>query len=505
MSTVSRNIAYNLAGQSLLLILGFVATKFIFGRLGEDALGIIYFSVTVSSVLFALLEAGISSTTAREVAAHFHDDQGYVRDLIRTTSTVNWATYLLLALVLYFGAPFLVERWITLRTMDKLTAIRLVQILGIGGLAALPRSLYGGLLRGLQRMEFNNAIDVSITTLQQCGTILLLVVGQSIFHIAYWMVACNMMGVLAYIFVSGRLFSGFALIPGYSPGVVRRNIDYSAKVMNISILALVHTQTDKVILSKFLSVGTLGYYSFVYGLTARASSLSDAIAQAVFPSFAALFKAGEHARVMMQYRKLQDLVCLASVPVFSAIVFYAEPLLAFVFGEGIARTLVIPVFFLSVGFYMHGTLVVPYFASLAAGRPDITVRVNFLALFIIVPATIGLIYYFGLAGAGFSWILYHLFVYAFGVPRICVECLRIPVKEWYEHVARIAIAASVTYGLAWEVFHSFGTARISSATVAFLGGTVAFMLAAYWLMSDDLRAAMTRLLCAVRVRVDEPA
>ena len=70
MSRLSKNIVYNFFGQGLLLLLGFVAVKYVFKQLGEDALGIIYFTLTMNSVLCTVLELGISTTTVREVSAH---------------------------------------------------------------------------------------------------------------------------------------------------------------------------------------------------------------------------------------------------------------------------------------------------------------------------------------------------------------------------------------------------------------------------------------------------
>ena len=161
MSRVTKNIIYNLIGQGLLLVLGFVAIKYIFRQLGEDALGIIYFTVMTNTVLCAVLEMGICSTTVREVSGYFRSEPEYIHDLIRTASLFYWGAYVLVGLAIYFLAPLLVEKWINLKTMDAATAISVLRILGIASLVALPKSFYVSLFRGLQRMEFNNFIDVA--------------------------------------------------------------------------------------------------------------------------------------------------------------------------------------------------------------------------------------------------------------------------------------------------------------------------------------------------------
>ena len=160
MSRLSKNILYNLLGQGLLVILGFVAVKFIFKQLGQDALGIIYFTFTLNALLTAILSLGINETTVREVAAFHEEDPTYITKLLQTASFFYWGLYFLTAVGLYASAPWLVTKWINLDTLNAFAATRILRVLGIASLLALPRSFYMSTLRGIQRMEFTNVIDV---------------------------------------------------------------------------------------------------------------------------------------------------------------------------------------------------------------------------------------------------------------------------------------------------------------------------------------------------------
>ncbi len=186
MSKIAKNITYNLFGQSLLIVLGFVAVKFIFKRLGEDALGIIYLAAAINAIFCSMFEVGICSTTIREVSAHHKTDPGYIHDLIRTFSLFYWIFYLGFALAVFFFAPVLVQKWIILKTMDAPTAVHILRVMGMASFLALPKSFYVSLFVGLERMEFNNTIDVLTTGLQQAGTILILTLGGSLFQVVYW-------------------------------------------------------------------------------------------------------------------------------------------------------------------------------------------------------------------------------------------------------------------------------------------------------------------------------
>jgi len=503
MSRLSKNIIYNLVGQGLLLFLSFVAVKYIFKQLGEDALGIIYFTFTMNALLCAVLEMGICSTTVREVSARFESEPNYIRDLIRTFSLFYWGIYALFGVTIFFLAPVLVEKWINLKTMDPATAIYVLRILGIASLVALPKSLYVSLFRGLQRMEFNNFIDVVTSGLQQFGTILILALGGNLYHVVYWFAACYGLRIITYSAVSFRFFPLRALIPGYSSGVIKRNLGFASRMMSISIMATIHTQADKLIISKLLPIGVFGYYGVAYGNVSKGTLVTSAISQAAYPSFSAIFKAGDRTGLMSQYQKLQDLLCFGIVPLFAAIPFTLLPLFSYLLNEQAARILLLPTTLLCVGFYMNGTVNIPYIFSLAVGKPGIVVRQNFYALFVVLPVTVLLIYYFGLTGAGLSWVFYHLFYYSYAVPRMCRECMEIPVWKWYLHVLKIFILVSLTYGSAWAIVEFTGTYSIPCLALTYLVASILFLIGAYFMIGDGLRRTIFNHFQALKRKIVE--
>jgi O-antigen/teichoic acid export membrane protein len=487
MSRLAKNTIYNLTGQGLLVILGFVAVKFIFKQLGQDALGIIYFTFTLNALLTAILALGINETTVREVAAFHEDDPIYITHLLQTASFVYWGLYALAGVALYASAPWLVTKWINLDTLSPSTATLILRVLGIAALLALPRSFYASILRGIQRMEFTNLIDVGAGALQQFGTIVILFLGGGLIQVILWMAGCFLLGLVIYLKVCTHFFGGKAFIPSISASVIDRNAGYTFRLAGITVLSIIHMQSDKAIVSKLLPLGVFGYYGMAYNGVSRGMLVATSVSQAVFPSFSALYKQGDRDGLMRQYRKLQDLLCYAIVPMFAAIPFAARPLFTFVLNAPAARMLFWPIAFLSLGFCMNGTLSVPYVFSLAVGKPEIAARSNFYALFAVLPVTALLVYRFGIAGAGFSWVFYHLFAYAYAVPRMCSECLDMPVWKWYVHVFKVFALAGLTYGGAWAIITSLGSSSIVSLVLAYVLGSSLFASGSFLLVGSELR------------------
>jgi O-antigen/teichoic acid export membrane protein len=493
MTALQRNVVYNVVGQGLVLVLAFIAVKFIYGRLGQDVYGIIIFSQLVAVLVTNALELGISSTIVREVSSHIATEPDYVGALIRTAGTFYWTAGALIVLVIFFAAPFIVTHWINLTSADPGTAANMIRILSITAAVALPKVLYGSVFRGLQRMVLNNSIDVGQSALQQLGVIVLLSAGIKSIGIAWWIAASAMIAVGAYALIAGRVAGWGNLLPAYSPAVVRRNLRFTGHMTSISILTLIQTQADKVIVSKFLSVADLGLYGFASTTVSRATFVTTAVSQAAFPALAQLFKAGDRSMLINQYRKLQDAISFAAFPLFAAIVFAARPAFTYVFGSAGAQKLLLPTAFLCLGYFMNAALTMPYVVSLAVGKPSIASRLNLVALVLVTPVTLLLILAFGLPGAGFSWVFYHLVAYAYMVPRVCRECLQLPVAGWFLQFGKALGIGAVAYGLAWiAIARPAGYSTLALA-LAYVAASAVFLGAAYLAIGPELKLTVRRL------------
>ncbi|MDQ6884302.1 MAG: oligosaccharide flippase family protein [Candidatus Dormibacteraeota bacterium] len=487
MSRLRRNILYNLGGQALLMGLGLLAVRFVFRQLGPDAFGIVLFSQTINAVLVAVVDLGLSSTTVREVAAHLRDEPTYVRDLIRTATLLYWTAYGLLAIGLITLAPAIVHHWIHLQSMDAQTATHLVQVLGIGSLLTLPRSLYASLLRGAQEMGLNNGIDVGMLVLQQVGMIVILIAGGGPMAVGFWLTGGFALAIVGYLLACGRLMGWRALMPGFSTEAIARNLHFSGQMAVISTTGMVQMQVDKLTVSKLLPIGDLGTYAFASTLAAGLSRVTTSIVQAAFPAFAALHADGDRPTLLRQYRRVHLLVTCLTPPFFAALTFGTTPIFAYVFDGAVARALVVPVALLCGGWFLNATLNVPYVLSLAMGRPDIVARQNLWAIVAVLPVSVLAVVLFSLRGAAFGWLFYQLFAYAYGVPRICRACLGISPIAWYRDVLRVTAVLALAYGGGYTIALTVGRGSLLWLISCYTLGSVAYLIGVYLVAGRELR------------------
>lgn len=488
MSKVSRNVVYNALGQGLSVLVSLVAVRIVFRRLGGDALGLIYFSLTVSAALSMALQLGICESAVREVASHHRDRPDYIKSFIQTSSFLYWVGYLLLGVVTFFLAPSLIRHWVKLDSLDALTATGVMRILTLGALLALPAGLYRSLLVGLQHMGITNLLDVAGKALQQGGIFLILLQHGNLWHVAWWITVSSAIPLFIYLLVCIRYFSAAALLlPGFSLGVVRENINFAKGLITISLCGWALTQADKVVVSKLLPLALLGMYTFARGAINQGMLPALAISGAVFPHLSALHGAGKTAELKSTYEKVQDLICFATVPVFAGASYAALPIFSRVFDPHGAHVLLLPTAFLCIGYYINGALTTPYVASLAVGRPDIGARQSVYGLIVVVPVSALGIYLFGLNGAGISWVIYNIFACAYGLPRMCRECLGMPARTWYWHVFKFFGPALLIYGSAWGVLALPGDFSMGKMAAAYAVATLTYGALAFGLTGNELR------------------
>ncbi len=488
MSRLVRNIGYNLTGQLVLLVLGLTSARYIYAELGKDVLGIIYFTLMVNAIVVAVLELGITTTTVKEIAARHETDAPYVRRLIRTGSAMYWLGYVLAAVVVFAAAPSFVDRWIEVEHLARTQAILLVRLLGCSTLLVLPATFYVSVFRGVQRMGVTNTVDVAVTVTQQAVTIAIISLTRDVIWVALWIaiVAVLRLGILAMLVA--RLYGAGTLVPRIDREIVRANKSFALPMLVVTLLGMVHTQADKFLISWLLPVGSIGVYGLVFGTIARGGLLTSAVAQGAFPALSELAK-GDRAPLLEKYHRLHDLLSYGLVPVYAGFAFAARPMFAAVFGDAMAVDLVLPASLLALGYYLNGTLTIPYFLCLSSNRPDIAARQNVAALFTTLPVTVVLTWQLGIPGAAASWVWYQLFAYVFSMPRVCREVIDIPPARWFAHVGIILGTVAATYGLAAVVLAVLGAHSTPALVVAYLVATAAFLVASTRTMRPDSRTA----------------
>ena len=494
-SKLTRNIAYNLGGQLTLVAVSFVAARYIFGGLGRDVLGLIYFAQTLNAIIIAVVEVGIGATIVKEISASEHD-RPYVELVVRSGAAFAWIAYAGFAIALVGAAPWIVDHWIALEHLDRATAISVLRILGASTLLTIPQVFYGSVFRGLQAMGPPNAVDVGALVVQQLGTALLISTGHGIEAVAWWIAGTYVCRVAILITMVAGIFSWRCIVPVVDATAFRRSKRAAQYMLAISALTIVHTQSDKLIITSTLPIASIGIYGLLFSAVGRGGILSAAVAQGALPVFSTLAATGQREELTRQYQRLQTLLCFGMVPFYALIALGSRLLFGTIFGSETAATLIAPAYLLALGFYLNSTLSVPYFFTLADNRPDLAMRFGLLALCVTLPVTFLLTWQLGFVGAGIAWIWYQVFVYVWFIPRACRACLGIGVTRAYRDVGEPLALAAATYGVAALLLHVFALHSLAMFLVSYGVASLLFLAATWWRIGPALRGEAIRFVRA---------
>ncbi len=486
--SLKRNILSNMSGQAILMVLSLVSTHLIFHRLGGDILGVIYFAVTVTFVLITISDMGIAMALTREMAAHRHDDRGYVSDLVGSSLVVAWVTYGMSFSLIAFLSPFLIRYWLQAVSSDHhVTTISFVVISG-SLLLAIPRTIYSAVIAGTERMDMWNVANVAAVGIQQLGMVLVLGFGGTLYAVAMWYAISGFIGLVIFGAMAGMLSGISPLRMSYRWDVIRRNLHFGTRLFANSIAGYFVGQLDKWIVSKLLPASMFGYYGVAQGLVSKGGMIPGAIAAAALPAFSASVANRERSEWMTQYHKLHDFCSYIYIPVSAAVAMLGIIVITLVLNADVVQKIWPTLVFLAIGQLLLGLQYVPYMLTVAMKRPEISLRANVWTLVISVPLAILLTIRFGTAGAAFSIILSSaLYLFRF-IPRFSAECLNTSGWKWFRMSGLLTALGFLSYGLPWSGLWIMGRGLDPyGLVVAYVFGSIVFLLVGWRVIGPELK------------------
>jgi O-antigen/teichoic acid export membrane protein len=428
---------------------------------------------------------GFSTVVVSAVAAGRSDGGTDPRGLLRTASSVYWLLALGGAVVVYFAVPAVFP--LLFRSVSRSTsgAIDATRILLIGGLLAIPRVFFQAVLRGAEQMGGFNVISVATQAAQQLGVYLLASAGARLITLAWWMTAWIAVSMSATFVTARRVAPTGSLRPGWDASAFRRHRAFAGNMAVVSAVAVVQTQGDESAVSWTLPVQLAGYYATAEGLLGRVQSLVIAAVEASLPAMTRAHLDGADT-LAVRHRKLHDLICFGSLPLFGAVAFGIGPLFARLFTVGAARMVQVPVAFLALGFFANATVSALYITALGTGRAGSVARIGVITSAVIFPVVVVLTHLFGMVGASLAWLLYSAATYVLLVPRLTRACLDSPALAWFKLTARLLPSLAV-FAAGWVCLQVFGPDRIVVVVACLAPALVLHAVLSMFLVGPELR------------------
>jgi O-antigen/teichoic acid export membrane protein len=427
--SIKRNIISNLLGGLWVTGLTLVITPLQVNLLGIEAYGLIGFIATLQLV-FAVFDLGLSSTLTREIATDQSANLMHSVELIRTASTVYWSFAAVVGTALACSAGFIATQWLTSSAMSAIQLEHSLYAMTVYLAARWPVSMYAGILTGLQRLDVLNAVKVCIATLRLVGGIVVLLIWHDLQVFLWWTAFSAIIEVFVHLMACRRVFPSMPLRFGLSLQVVKSVWAFSLSMSALSVLALLISQLDRLVVSKVLPLAELGNYTLAYTTAAVCSLGIAAVSSAVLPSFAAAHGRGSINALSVRYDHADRVILFVVGFLVFPMVFFGDLILRVWIGPAAAEGAAGPLALIAMGFWCSGALSNAYSLAVASGNPGLPLRLSAISALPYAAVLYWLTRHHGIEGAALAWLGLNVVYVIVLVPAVHRNVLKKSMRGW---------------------------------------------------------------------------
>ena len=176
--------------------------------------------------------------------------------------------------------------------------------------------------------------------------------------------------------------------------------------MGITFLALLLTQIDKVLLSKLITLEDYGYYTLAAAVAGGLGLITVPITQAIYPKIVEYIAQEKQTELVKVYHQGSQLVSSLLAPVSMMLIFFSHDIIYLWSGDALLADKVTPTLIpLVIGSFLNCLVWMPYQLQLAYGWTSFAIKVNAIAVILLVPAIFWVAPKYGAVGAAWVWAL----------------------------------------------------------------------------------------------------
>ena len=432
--SVAHNIIANFAGKTWHGIFSLAFVPIYINIMGIEVYGLIGIFLSLSA-LFTLLDMGLTATLNRELSrlSVAENSAQESRNLVRTFEVVYWGIGIVIGVAVIILAPLLAKYWINSTSISSETIEQALLIMGILLASQWPGAIYSGGLRGLQRQVALNVIkSISIMVRHGGAVLVLLFISPSILLFFLWQ---SFVALITTIVLAVRLQKSLPKSghrSKFDKELLVKNWRFASGMMGISLVTILLTQLDKIILTKMLTLEMFGYYMLAFSVASVLTSLVTPIHSALFPRLSQLVAGGREADISNLYHKGCQLVSIIILPISITLVFFAEEVLSMWVGDPVVvRNTHMLLSLLIIGTLINAFMILPLTLMLSYGWTRLAFLQNAISVVLLVPLMLWMVNLYGAVGASIVWIILNSGYIFILIPIMHRRVLKSEMWKWY--------------------------------------------------------------------------
>ena len=334
---IVRNVLSNSVGKIVTLGANLLLTPFVVWQIGAANYGLL---MLVGSVLMygSLLDFGMINTIVTHVAEYRarKDDRG--ASAVVSTALLLYSVAAVIALVFSVAFAPLVPRLFNIADADRLTAVRLVIISGVGLSLSLPCAITTAILRGLQRYDLVSLVQIIVSSVYVLVTIAVLVLGGGVLALATAGAVAILLGQVPSLWLIGRIAPELRITYRLATRVMARKLlSFSSWLFVHDIASLLQMKTDVIVIGALLPVAAVTPYALCQKLSRVPQVLTEQFVKVLLPIASELKAHDDQRRLRLLYLWSSRLTLAIFVPIGLAIAMLSSDVLTLWLGRSYAE------------------------------------------------------------------------------------------------------------------------------------------------------------------------
>lgn len=316
---VARSILSNWATFIFAAGVNFVLSPFVVKSLGDTQYGA---WVLLGSMVghLGLLDIGVRSAVTRYVASYYAAKEHTRATRLYSTALRIFSFAGLVAIVVSLVLSLLVGR--VFNVPPELVQIaRVVVVLGgINVAASLVGGVFGGVLIGLERFDYNNGIEIAVAAVRSIGVVVALKTGQGLIGLAVVQFIATALRIVASAWVTRSLYPELRLMSwAWDRESARLLLTFGMSASLLHVSSAIMFYSDSLVIGAFLPVAMVTYFAIAGNLIDYARAVMSGISQTLSPRVSALQASGHGSALQsatMMSARLSSIVIMPIAATF---------------------------------------------------------------------------------------------------------------------------------------------------------------------------------------------
>lgn len=475
---LGRNLIAGLANSIWSALVGLAVVPFYLKYLGIEAYGLIGFFITTQAVL-SILDMGMAPTINREVArCSASGDLKKAGKLLHTLAVVYWCMAGAIALLILALAPFIAEYWLQSKQLSSQSISHAIMLMGLVVACRWPIGLYQGALIGAQRLAVSSGINMAMVTIGSLGAVAVLAfVSPTIEAFFIWQACVGFFYAITMRMAAWRII-GKTERNSFDVEKLKSVWRFTAGMSAISLMGIIFTQLDKLLLSKFLGLEEFAHYMLATVVVNALYLLVAPIYNIVYPKFSAMAVNGDSVELRNQYKLYTRVLSIFLFPTAMILAVNSEELVEVWTGNPNIGVAVGPVIsLLAVGSALNGIMTIPHALQLAFGMTRLPLIINGVLMIIILPLIVYFSLKYGAVGGAIAWLVLNVLYVFFGTWLTHRSLLKGQGFDWLINDIGLPIGLTLVVGILTKYIYI--QSDFSTYSKLAIGGIeVVFMFAA---------------------------